>query len=138
MLALSFHSIFEGMALGLLIGPSAYDLMLAIFLHKFAEAMSLSISLTRAFPGQFKFLFWLMFMFSFATPLGISIGLILSTASELVSITFTSLAGGTFLYISCSEVIVEEFSLPGNRWIKFFAYVFGATVITLLWFLDKG
>jgi zinc transporter 1/2/3 len=52
MLALSVHSIFEGLALGLETNlTNAIDLMVAILLHKFAEALSLSISLGRAFPG---------------------------------------------------------------------------------------
>lgn len=79
-----------------------------------------------------------MFMFSWATPIGVSLGLILKNTSDLVVITFTSLAGGTFLYISCSEVITEEFSLPGGRWVKLLAFLLGAFVITMLWFLDKS
>src|SRR4051794_3101430 len=62
MLALSIHSIFEGLALGLETNlTSAIDLMVAILLHKFAEALSLSISLGKSFPGNFKIVFWLIF-----------------------------------------------------------------------------
>jgi zinc transporter ZupT len=111
--------------------------MIAIGLHKYAEAMSLSISLQRAFKDDFKTLFWLLFIFAFATPLGIAMGLILSKANEIITVVFTSLAGGTFLYISCSELIVEEFSLPGGRWFKLLAFMCGAAIITSLWFLDK-
>lgn len=111
--------------------------MIAIGLHKYAEAMSLSISLQRAFKDDFKTLFWLLFIFAFATPLGIAMGLILSKANEIITVIFTSLAGGTFLYISCSELIVEEFSLPGGRWPKLLAFLVGAAIITSLWFLDK-
>ena len=111
--------------------------MIAIVLHKYAEAMSLSISLQRAFKNDFKTLFWLLFIFAFATPLGVALGLILSNSGEIITIIFTSLAGGTFLYISCSELITEEFSLPGGRWLKLLAFLMGALIITLLWFLDK-
>jgi zinc transporter ZupT len=111
--------------------------MIAIGLHKYAEAMSLSIALQKSFKGQYTTLFWLMFIFAFATPLGIALGLILSNTGEMVTIVFTSLAGGTFLYISCSELITEEFSLPGGRFMKLLAFLFGALVITMLWFLDK-
>jgi len=78
-----------------------------------------------------------MFIFAFATPLGVALGLILSNAPDMVTVAFTSLAGGTFLYISCSEVITEEFSVPGGRFPKLLAFLFGAFVITMLWFLDK-
>lgn len=138
MLALCVHAIFEGIALGLMTNPqSAFDLMVAIFLHKFAEAFALSISIGRAFEDNFKIVFWLIFMFSFATPLGCTIGILLGEAPMIVDVTFTSLAAGTFLYISCSEVVVEEFALPGGRWVKLFAFLFGAAIIACLWFLDS-
>jgi len=138
MIALSFHSIFEGLALGLNTDPAvSIDLIISVILHKYAEGMSLSISLQKAFPGNMKMLFWLLFIFSFATPLGTALGLILSNLSEMVDIVFMSMAGGTFLYISCSEIITEEFSMPGNRFWKLLAFLGGALVITMLWFLDK-
>jgi len=46
MVAMSFHSIFEGLALGLNLNATvAVDLMISVLLHKYAEGMSLSISL---------------------------------------------------------------------------------------------
>jgi len=57
-------------------------------------------------------------------------------AGPIYEIVFSSLAAGSFVYIACTEVIVEEFSIPGNRWLKLFALLFGAAIITCLWFLD--
>jgi zinc transporter ZupT len=54
----------------------------------------------------------------------------------MVGIVFTSLAGGSFIYVSCSELITEEFSLPGNRWLKLFAFLLGATFIGCLLLLE--
>jgi zinc transporter 1/2/3 len=139
MMALSFHAIFEGLALGLNTDPIiAIDLMVAIVLHKYAEGMSLSISLFKAFKDREMLVIQLLFIFAFATPIGVALGLILSQAAEIVTVVFTSLAGGTFLYISCSEVITEEFSMPGNRVFKLLAFLLGALIITLLWFLDRN
>jgi len=46
MIALSMHSMFEGIAFGLMNNlPNAINLMLSILIHKFAEAMSISIAL---------------------------------------------------------------------------------------------
>jgi hypothetical protein len=56
----------------------------------------------------------------------------------MAEIIFSCLAAGTFLYISCSEVIVEEFSIPQFRFLKLFAYLFGIAIISSLKFLDKG
>ena len=46
MIALSVHAIFEGIALGLLAGLSeTVNLVLSIVIHKFAEAISISIAM---------------------------------------------------------------------------------------------
>lgn len=74
--------------------------------------------------------------FAIASPLGIIIGMFLRDTSPMVNVVFSSIAAGTFVYIACSEVIVEEFSLPGNRFLKYFVFVIGALIITSLWFLD--
>ncbi len=132
MIALSVHAIFEGLAFGLLTEMRPFiNLMLSILVHKFAEAMSISIAMQKS-GFEFKKLFWFLFLFSFATPIGVSIGLILAKASKLVGIIFISLAGGSFIYVACSELIVEEFSLPGNRWWKLLAFMSGALFIGLL------
>ena len=57
----------------------------------------------------------LLFIFALATPIGIAIGLILHSTGDLIEIIFSSFAGGTFIYIAASEVIVEEFSMPGRK-----------------------
>ena len=136
MIALSVHSIFEGLALGLMDNFQQFlNLMISIMVHKFAEAMSISIAMQKA-GFEFKKLLKFMFLFAFATPIGTSLGIALNSAPEMVSIVFTSLAGGSFIYVSCSELIVEEFSLPGNRWLKLFAFLLGATFIGLLLLLE--
>lgn len=46
MIALSVHAIFEGIALGLLPGLNeVVNLTVSILIHKFAEAMSISIAM---------------------------------------------------------------------------------------------
>lgn len=75
-------------------------------------------------------------MFSLATPLGIGLGLAISTANNMMEIVFNSFAAGTFIYIAASEVVVEEFSLTGNRWLKLCFFGIGASVITSMWFIE--
>ena len=111
------------------------NIVLAIGIHKSAAASSLGISLVKTFPNDFKLVRWLIFTFSMATPTGIVIGMILGKEGEIYTIIFSSLAAGTFLYIAATEIIVEEFSLPGYRWLKLFVYMLGATIITCLWFI---
>lgn len=111
------------------------NIVLAIGVHKSAAGFSLGVSLVKTFPDDFRLVKWLLFIFSIATPVGIVLGMILGKEGEIYSIIFSSLAAGTFLYIAASEVIVEEFSLPGLRWLKLILFLVGATMIACLWFM---
>ena len=138
MLALSVHSIFEGLALGM--GKdmtSTVDMVIAICIHKGAAGTSLGISLVKTFPDNFRLCRQMILIFALATPIGVGIGMAVVNAGDIYNVVFSSLAAGSFLYIACSEVIIEEFSIPGNRYWKLLAFFLGATTITLLWFLDS-
>lgn len=137
MIALSVHSIFEGLALGLTPDlASTLNIVAAIIIHKGAASSSLGISLVKTFPDNFPLCRWLVFTFSWATPLGVILGMILSNAGPFYDVLFNSLAAGSFVYIACSEVIVEEFTIPGNRMWKLLALIVGVCIITSLWLLD--
>jgi zinc transporter ZupT len=60
------------------------------------------------------------------------IGLMVSGTSDIVEVVFMSLTAGTFTYISCSEVIIEEFSAPNQKLLKMFMFILGAVLISLL------
>lgn len=62
--------------------------------------------------------------------------MLLANAAEIYEVIFSSIAAGSFVYIACSEVVVEEFSIPGNRYWKLFFFILGASIITSLWFLE--
>ncbi len=137
MLALSVHSVFEGIATGL--AKSEQDVLnmaIAILIHKGAAGSSLGISLVKTFPNNFRLARQLAFVFALATPLGVALGMIVANAGDVWEVIFNSIAAGSFLYIACTEVIVEEFSIPGNRYWKLLAFLIGAAIITCLWFLD--
>jgi zinc transporter 1/2/3 len=137
MIALSVHSVFEGLALGLATTEaSVVNMLIAICIHKGAASSSLGISLVKTFPNDFSLCRKLITVFAFASPLGVAIGMAVAEAGDIYTVIFSSIAAGSFVYIACSEVIVEEFSIPGNRYWKLLAFLFGATIITLLWFLD--
>jgi len=133
MMALSVHSVFEGIAVGLADEKGElWEFMLAITLHKWAEAMSLCVSVSKNFEDDKRMVYTLIGTFSFATPLGVLIGMCISGGGIMMHIIFNSFAGGTFLYISASEVIVEEFSVNIKKWTKLLAFLFGACFITVL------
>lgn len=137
MIALSVHSIFEGLATGISKDmKDVINMIIAIVLHKGAAGTSLGISLVKTFPNDFKLVRTLVLMFSIATPLGVILGMILADADDIYEIIFNSIAAGTFFYIACSEIIVEEFALEGYRFTKMIFFLLGATMITCLYFIE--
>jgi zinc transporter 1/2/3 len=138
MVALSTHSVFEGIAVGLQDDVTdIWNFLVAIGLHKWAAAMSLGISMSSNLENNKNFVRMLITVFASATPLGILIGMLVMDAPPLVNIIFSGLAGGTFLYISASEVVVEEFSIPKNKWIKMCGFVLGALVIAFVTSIEE-
>ena len=112
LIGLGTHALFEGIALG--VGKelrSVEIFALAIVMHKGAAGMSLGISMAKTFPDEKRFVTLMIVLFGVFTPIGVILGIVIGESGPLVEMTFGCLAGGSFLYISCSEVIVEEFSI---------------------------
>ena len=137
LIGLGTHALFEGLALGLNNEMNNVEMFaLAIILHKGAAGMSLGISMSKAFPNDKRFCTWMLISFALFTPIGVTLGIILGKESKLTEIVFSCLAGGTFLYIALSEVIVEEFSISSHRFLKLFFFIVGIAIITSLNFLE--
>ena len=133
MTALSVHSLFEGIATGMASDTGdLVSLIVAIVLHKWAAAMSLGISMSRSLGDNKVMIISLLTIFSLATPIGIIIGAATMGQSEITDVIFNSLAAGTFVYIACSEVIIEEFSLPNAKFVKMIVFLFGIVLITVI------
>jgi len=139
MIALGVHATFEGIAVGISDKMTDVEtMMIAIFLHKGAAGMSLGISMAKTFPDNPKLIYALLTLFAVFTPLGVVLGWALSSEAEndMMEIVFTCLAAGTFLYISCQEIISEEFGNSKNRYWKFLFYLLGIAMIGMLFLLD--
>merc|ERR1712112_617048 len=97
LVALSFHSIFEGIAIGLQEEEgSLLSIFIAVMSHKAVMAFSLS------------------------SPIGIGIGIGMcgmppSLSHDICSGILQGIAGGTFLYITFFEVLPHELNVPNNR-----------------------
>ena len=130
LLALGFHGFFEGMALGIQSEiNNTLSLFLAIVAHKWAASLTLGISFVKA-GVQRNQLIIMVLIFAFIGPVGVAIGLILSeTANDYLQGIFLAISVGTFIYIACSEVLVEEFENPDNKFIKFFMFMLGGIFI---------
>ena len=126
LLALGFHGFFEGMALGIQGDiKDALFLSLAIAAHKWAASLTLGIAIIKG-GIQLKRLIIMITIFAFIGPVGISFGLILkATANDIVEGIFLAISVGTFLYIACTEVLVEEFEHSDYKYFKFCAFIVG-------------
>ena len=126
LLALGFHGFFEGMALGIQgeIRDTLF-LALAIAAQKWAASLTLGISIIKA-GIQLKQLIIMIAIFGLIGPVGIAFGMILrATANDVIEGIFLAISVGTFLYIACTEVLVEEFEHSDYKFFKFAAFMVG-------------
>lgn len=114
------------------------NLFVAIMLHKWAESLSLAITFINNNFEEKLAKNYILF-FSLTAPFGIICGWILSYISKILAATFFSISSGTFIYITLMEVLPEEFEIieeKKHKWIKFFLFIFGIILITLIWFIE--
>lgn len=136
--ALSTHSIFEGIALGLQSEfGDTWKLALGIALHHIPAAISLGGTCCRS-GYSLKLQVAILSMFAICVPTGTLIGYFLEGSSEIVEVVFMSLSAGTFIYVSCTEIITHEFELRYRQWLQFLLALLGCGVITGLWFIEEG
>jgi len=122
-LALSFHSVFEGLAIGL--EPTTDHVILlfaAIASHKYIIAFCIGLELHNANTPICLYIVY-MIVFSLMSPLGIGIGIAVTSAMEDQSTAYTlsvailqAIAAGTLLYVCVFEILEREKSkenVPG-------------------------
>lgn len=110
--ALSFHTIFDGLAVGVQNTVSEmWQVFAAIAIHKSIIAFCLGLELFKCHPNNpWKAFAWICF-FSIMSPIGISIGIGLTSggidelARLLSSSIMQGLAAGTFLYVTFLEIL---------------------------------
>lgn len=134
---LSIHSFIAGVALGIETTVFAtIVIFIAIIAHKGSAALALGISMRKAdFINSLHVK--VVSLFTIMTPSGIIIGSMLSNVfsdsiSQELEGVFDSLAAGTFLYVSVLDIIEEEFSIPGNEWLKFSSIIVGFLLMSTL------
>jgi len=135
--ALSFHSIFEGIAIGVQdTSAQLLSIFLAVMVHKALMAFSLGLNLAQADLGSSTFLLSTA-VFTLASPLGIGVGILMSdfppsTTGDILSGVLQGIAGGSFLYVTFFEVLPNELNLPGQRLLKVFCVILGYTVLSII------
>ncbi|KAL3276126.1 hypothetical protein HHI36_020845 [Cryptolaemus montrouzieri] len=110
-LALSFHAIFEGLAVGLESDKeNVWYFFVAIATHKLVIAFCVGIELV---SSGTKTVLTILYIgtFSIITPLGIGVGLLLTEGGEgldITSVVLQGMAAGTLLYVVFFEVLSRE------------------------------
>lgn len=138
--SLSLHSVFEGLAVGLVQeGKQVLEICLALMIHKSIISFSLSFKLCQSRLRR-SVVVGCLLLFAVMSPLGIGVGIALtetrtSPQHQLARCTLEGLAGGTFLYITFMEILPHELSSPRNRILKVAMLLVGFAVVTAVLFI---
>lgn len=133
---MGIHGTLAGLVLGVADEmDTIITIIVAILLHKWAEAMSVGIGITKSNINLWMTIV-LITIFSLATPIGIGIGFIFSDGNDYVRAFFNAVSAGTFLYISAVEVFSEEFAGKNQKYVKFLFVVLGVALMLFAWFTE--
>ncbi|XP_040896231.1 zinc transporter ZIP3-like [Toxotes jaculatrix] len=138
-LALSAHSVFEGLALGLQEdGAKLGGLFLGVAVHETLAAVALGVSMAKASLGM-KDAAKLGVTVSLMIPLGMVVGMgIESTqtlAGSIVSVVLQGLAAGTFLFVTFFEILSQELDDKQDRLLKVLFLILGYATLAALVFI---
>ncbi|XP_072037443.1 zinc transporter ZIP3-like [Amphiura filiformis] len=142
-LALSIHSIFDGLAIGL--QPSSSQVMqiaIAIGIHKTIFAFSLGVQFARNSKSLSSTIRYLT-CFTLASPVGILLGILFDTVAAdfsgrmVLTGLLQGLATGTLMYVTFFEVLPKEFTHKNDRVVKNLCLVMGVAVVIGTLFLSE-
>ncbi|KAL8126269.1 hypothetical protein AgCh_013526 [Apium graveolens] len=147
-LALCFHSVFEGIAIGVAeTKADAWKALWTISLHKIFAAIAMGIALLRMIPDR-PLLSCAAYAFAFAisTPVGVGIGIVIDATTQgavadwIFAISM-SLACGVFIYVSINHLLTKGYTPLKSVKVntphhKFLAVTFGVGVIAVVMIWD--
>ncbi|KAL2332149.1 hypothetical protein Fmac_019730 [Flemingia macrophylla] len=147
-LALCFHSVFEGIAVGVAgTKADAWKNLWTISLHKIFAAIAMGIALLRMLPKR-PFLTTGAYSFAFAvsSPIGVGIGIAIDattqgrTADWMFAISM-GIACGVFIYVAINHLITKGFKPQKTArydtpWFRFLAVLSGVAVIAVVMIWD--
>lgn len=132
-IALGFHSVLEGAALGAQSTLSnSLHIFIAIVSHKGLAAYALGSSIVETNAELRQFLSVIV-PFVLASPIGIFLGYIISDLAQGTgAASISALASGTFLYVAFMEVIPRETSESSLMLVKLLVLLLGYSLMSLL------
>ena len=143
LLALSLHSLFEGLAIAL--QPDMNDIIqifIAVIIHKVIIAFSLGLNLIQT-NLSLSSIIKSNILFSVTSPLGMAIGILVEAvgqdvSSSIVNGVLQGLACGTFVYVTFFEILPHELGDSENRLFKLLSLIVGFSVVCFVLFLDPS
>ncbi|KAG9454637.1 hypothetical protein H6P81_007541 [Aristolochia fimbriata] len=143
-LALCFHSVFEGIAVGIAdTKGGAWRNLWTISLHKVFAAIAMGIALLRMLPDR-PFLTSIAYSFAFAisSPIGVGIGIAIDAttqgaAADWIFAISMGISTGVFIYVAINHLIAKGFK-PNEAcyfdtpFSKFSAVLVGVAVIAVV------
>ncbi|XP_037690374.1 zinc transporter ZIP2 isoform X2 [Choloepus didactylus] len=117
LLALSFHSVFEGLAVGLQKTVAAtLQLCLAVLAHKGLVVFGVGLRLVQIGTGSQWAMFSILAL-ALMSPLGLALGLAVAGGDpkggqDLAQAVLEGVAAGTFLYVTFLEILPRELAAP--------------------------
>lgn len=136
-LALSLHSVFEGIAVGLQLNlEQILQILIAVLIHKSIIAFTLGINVIQS-RLRIRAIVECIVLFSVMSPLGVGIGMAIDKFDKgvevyLVSGILQGIACGTFLYVTFFEVLPHELNSGKSRLLKLTCVILGFSLVSLL------
>lgn len=142
-MALSFHAIFEGIAIGLQNSVSnIWYLFVAISIHSVTLLFCVGVQLLFSHKRTIV-IFYFIFVLSITSPVGIMIGLAVtahaaeeSMGTAIASALLEGLSAGTLLYITFFEVLHREKELEDFRLKRGICIIIGFGIMALLQIIE--
>lgn len=138
--ALSFHDVFEGVAIGIEKDlNSILFLYLSIASHKYAIAFCIGMDLVVA-GSRLKMIVFSMLTFSVVSPIGVIVGMVVVAENVIrdkyeidspISVVMQGIAGGTLIYVVCFEVLQRESTDTHKKGIQNVMFVICGFLVTL-------
>lgn len=140
--ALSLHSVFEGLAVGLQQkADDVIGIFVALLIHKSILSFCLGMNLIQSKLSHGGMIRSIVF-FSLTAPVGIGLGIAIidlwdTKSSLLVQGILTGIACGTFLYVTFFEVLPSEFNTHEHRLLKVLFLLLGFATVSGVLFLHQ-
>ncbi|KAI1724725.1 ZIP zinc transporter domain-containing protein [Ditylenchus destructor] len=144
-LAISFHSIVEGIALGVQNDSAkVWAIFISLMVHKLIVAFSVGLQLGRTHAHALGWVVLSILLFAMMTPIGGFLGAFVHTAQldallrDWLILVMQGVAVGTFLYVTFFEVLIHERDNEHPNLLKVLLMFIGFALIGLLRWVAEG